>query len=148
MPPPLQNFLTPQTRATTASPEKYFLFKETTSTRRRPPSYRASCSAITSASLTDSSMFTRPVHNFFWGISWNLIKERYLSKTHFLTFVYLSKCIINLPCYFGNSKKRFFVNRSSVQCEGSILISAKPLLVCWSQGDNDRSIFLMTVTYF
>ena len=43
------------------------------------------------------------------------MKERYLSKTHFLTFVYLSKCIINLPCYFGNSKKRFFVKRSNEQ---------------------------------
>ena len=35
------------------------------------------------------------------------MKERYLSKTPFLTFVYISKCNINLPCYFGNSKKRF-----------------------------------------
>ena len=35
------------------------------------------------------------------------MKERYLSKTPFLTFVYLSKCNINLPGYFGNSKKRF-----------------------------------------
>ena len=35
------------------------------------------------------------------------MKERYLSKTPFLTFVYISKFNINLPCYFGNSKKRF-----------------------------------------
>ena len=35
------------------------------------------------------------------------MKERYLSKTPFLTFVYISKCDINLPCYFGNSQKRF-----------------------------------------
>ena len=35
------------------------------------------------------------------------MKERYLSKTPFLTFVYISKCNINLPSYFGNSKKRF-----------------------------------------
>ena len=35
------------------------------------------------------------------------MKERYLSKTPFLTFVYISKCNINLPGYFGNSKKRF-----------------------------------------
>ena len=35
------------------------------------------------------------------------MKERYLSKTYLLTFVYISKCNINLPCYFGNSKKRF-----------------------------------------
>ena len=41
------------------------------------------------------------------GGSWNLMKERYLSKTPFLTFVYISKCNINLPGYFGNSKKRF-----------------------------------------
>ena len=41
------------------------------------------------------------------GGSQNLMKERYLNKTHFLTFVYLSKYNINLPSYFGNSKKRF-----------------------------------------
>ena len=41
------------------------------------------------------------------GGSQNLMKERYLSKTPFLTFVYLSKCNIKLPGYFGNSKKRF-----------------------------------------
>ena len=41
------------------------------------------------------------------GGSQNLMKERYLSKTPFLTFVYISKCDINLPGYFGNSKKRF-----------------------------------------
>ena len=35
------------------------------------------------------------------------MKEWYLSKTPFLTFVYISKCNINLPGYFGNSKKRF-----------------------------------------
>ena len=35
------------------------------------------------------------------------MKERYLSKTPFLTFVYISKCNINMTCYFGNSKKRF-----------------------------------------
>ena len=35
------------------------------------------------------------------------MKERYLSKTPFLIFVYISKCNINLPCYFGNSKKKF-----------------------------------------
>ena len=35
------------------------------------------------------------------------MKERFLSKTPFLTFVYISKCNINLPGYFGNSKKRF-----------------------------------------
>ena len=29
------------------------------------------------------------------------------SKTPFLTFVYISKCNINLPGYLGNSKKRF-----------------------------------------
>ena len=40
------------------------------------------------------------------------MKEQYLSKTPFLTFVYISKCNINLPEYFGNSKK-VFVNRSS-----------------------------------
>ena len=35
------------------------------------------------------------------------MKERYLSKTPNVTFVYISKCNINLPGYFGNSKKRF-----------------------------------------
>ena len=35
------------------------------------------------------------------------MKERYLSKMPFLTFVYISKCNINLLGYFGNSKKRF-----------------------------------------
>ena len=35
------------------------------------------------------------------------MKERYLSKTPFLTFVYLSKCNIKLPGIFGNSKKRY-----------------------------------------
>ena len=47
------------------------------------------------------------------GGSQNLMKERYLSKTPFLTFVYLSKCNIKLPCFFGNSKKKVFVNWSS-----------------------------------
>ena len=32
------------------------------------------------------------------------MKERYLSKTPFLTFVYISKCNINLPCYLSVSK--------------------------------------------
>ena len=41
------------------------------------------------------------------GGSWNLMKERYLSKTPFLRFVYLSKCKIDLPCIFRNSQKRF-----------------------------------------
>ena len=35
------------------------------------------------------------------------MKEQHLSKTPFLTLVYISKCNINLPGYFGNSKKRF-----------------------------------------
>ena len=35
------------------------------------------------------------------------MKERYLSKTPNVTFVYLSKCNIKLPGFFGNSKKRF-----------------------------------------
>ena len=35
-------------------------------------------------------------------------KERYLSKTPFLTFVYLSKCGIKLPG-IGNAKKVFFL---------------------------------------
>ena len=35
------------------------------------------------------------------------MKERNLSKTLCMTFVYLSKCNINLPYIFGNSKKRF-----------------------------------------
>ena len=39
------------------------------------------------------------------GGSQNLTKERYLSN---VTFVYLSKCNIKLPVFFGNSKKRFF----------------------------------------
>ena len=42
------------------------------------------------------------------GGSWNFMKEQYLSKTPFLTFVYLSKFNINLPCIFQNSKKRFY----------------------------------------
>ena len=42
------------------------------------------------------------------------MRERYLSKTPFLTIVYISKCNINLPGFFGNSKKKVFVNRSSV----------------------------------
>ena len=41
------------------------------------------------------------------GGSQNLLKERYLSKTPNVTFVYLSKCYIKLPGIFGNSKKRF-----------------------------------------
>ena len=35
------------------------------------------------------------------------MKERYLSETPNVTFLYLSKCNIKLPCFFGNSKKRF-----------------------------------------
>merc|ERR1712218_757306 len=42
------------------------------------------------------------------GGSQNLMKGRYLSKTPFLTFVYISKCNINLPGYFRNSKKKGF----------------------------------------
>ena len=34
------------------------------------------------------------------------MKERYLSKTPNVTFVYLSKCNIKLPGFLGNSKKR------------------------------------------
>ena len=41
------------------------------------------------------------------------MKERYLSKTCNVTFVYLSKCNIKQPGIFGNSKKKVFVNRSS-----------------------------------
>ena len=48
------------------------------------------------------------------GGSWNLMKERYLSKTPYLTFVYLSKCNINLPCFLDIPKK-VFMNRSIVQ---------------------------------
>ena len=29
------------------------------------------------------------------------MKEQYLSKTPFLTFVYLSKCNVRLSCFFG-----------------------------------------------
>ena len=36
-----------------------------------------------------------------------------MSKTPFLTFVYLSRYNINLPCIFGNFEGRFFMNRSS-----------------------------------
>ena len=45
-----------------------------------------------------------------WAITfdWNLIKERYVSKTPNVTFVYLSKCNIKLPGFFGNSKTGFF----------------------------------------
>ena len=48
------------------------------------------------------------------------MKEQYLSKTPFLTFVHVSKCYINLPCYFGNSKKKGFVNRSNTQSSPSM----------------------------
>ena len=41
------------------------------------------------------------------GGSQNLMKERYLSKKPFLTFVYISKCNKKMPCFFGNSKKMF-----------------------------------------
>ena len=41
------------------------------------------------------------------GGSWNLMKEWYLSKTPFLTFVYLSKCDTKLRGIFGNAKKSF-----------------------------------------
>ena len=41
------------------------------------------------------------------GGSGNLMKGRYLSKTPFVTFVYLSKNNISLPWIFGNYKKRF-----------------------------------------
>ena len=43
------------------------------------------------------------------GGSWNLMKERCLSKTPFLRFVYLSKFKINLPCIFWNSPKKVFI---------------------------------------
>ena len=51
----------------------------------------------------------------------NLIKERYLSNTTFLTIVYLSKCNKNLPCFFGNSKKKIIWTGSDI-----ILISCLP----------------------
>ena len=41
------------------------------------------------------------------GGSQNLMKERYLSETPFLTFVYLSTCNTKVPGFFGNSKKMF-----------------------------------------
>ena len=36
------------------------------------------------------------------GGSRNIGKERYLSKTPFVTFIHLSKCNIKLPGIFGN----------------------------------------------
>ena len=45
--------------------------------------------------------------------SQNLMKELYLSKTPNVTFVYLSKCYIKLPGFFGNSQKKVFVNWSN-----------------------------------
>ena len=42
------------------------------------------------------------------GGSQNLMKERYLSKTPNVTFVYLSTCNTKLPGFFGNSKKCFY----------------------------------------
>ena len=56
-------------------------------------------------------------------INENLTNERYLSKTPFLTFVYLSKYNTNLPDIFGNSKKCFL-------CTGLVnRDSSKPLLL-------------------
>ena len=73
-------------------------------------------------------LFTRPVYKNTFQVKWpqpdkgnfapcilpckiggsqNIMKERYLSKTPFLTFVYLSKCNTKLPGIFGNSKKMF-----------------------------------------
>ena len=44
------------------------------------------------------------------GGSQSLMKEWYLSKNPFLTFVYLSKCNTKLPRIFGNSKKNIMIN--------------------------------------
>ena len=76
------------------------------------------------ASALQSKVFAQPCSGYFppcilpckIGGSQNLMKERYLSKTPNVTFVYLSKCNIKLPGIFGNSKKKVFVNRSTVQC--------------------------------
>ena len=43
----------------------------------------------------------------------NLMKERYLSKTLNVTFVYLSKCNIKLAGFFWKFQKNVFVNRST-----------------------------------
>ena len=61
----------------------------------------------------DSGNFAQCILPCKIGGSQNLMKERYLSKTPFLTFVYLSKCNINLPCFFGNFQKRFLWTSST-----------------------------------
>ena len=66
------------------------------------------------------------------------MKERYLSKTPFLTFVYLSKCNINLPNF--QKKKVFF---EPVYWTMDILYNLMPWvvirLICWSRtSDNSK----------
>jgi len=85
------------------------------------------------------------------------MKERYLSKTPFLTFVYISKCNINLPGYFGNSKKRFlwtglmctyrllFLEYLAVWLSGSCLFSPFWVARIWSELD---TILLFVFSYF
>ena len=74
------------------------------------------------------------------------MKERYLSKTPFLTFVYLSKCNTKLPSIFGNSKKRFLWT-------GLLTMLFKKLAICifcycrdtWSdlwKGETTKKMYL------
>ena len=88
------------------------------------------------------------------------MKERYLSKTPFLTFVYISKCNKNLPGYFGNSQKRFLwtglvyilralvgwsllsvVQHQNIKCHATVenfKSLDKALLVRWLKGLRSR----------
>ena len=61
----------------------------------------------------DEGNFTPCILSYEIGGYQNLMEEPYLSKTPFLTFVYLSTCNTKLPGIFGNSKKNVFMNWSS-----------------------------------
>ena len=70
------------------------------------------------------------------------MKERYLSKTPNVTFVYLSKCNTKLPDIFGNSKKRFlctFYWSAIIYLESTCSTLQWPLDWEWTKAGGDNA---------
>ena len=76
----------------------------------------------------DSGNFAQCILPCKIGGSQNLMKERYLSKTPNITFVYLSKCNIKLPVFFGNPKIRFLWTG----LQACLLLCWKDIFFKWS----------------
>ena len=60
------------------------------------------------------------------------MKERFLSKTPFLTFVSLSMCNTILPGIFGNSKKMFFMNWRRIHTYLNFIWNVKLVKEYWT----------------